>query len=72
MAGYIEDYKGLRIAVYKTGDGFVCCVYTGAFGYHIVQHFEVESGLSPSKLFKSHDEAVSHAKAQIDSDRLRA
>jgi hypothetical protein len=71
MQVHAEDHKGLRIAVYRMEDRFVCVIYTGAFGYHIVDHFTADSGLPPAKLFKTDDEAIAHAKAQIDTDKLR-
>ncbi len=72
MEVYSEDYKGFRIAVYQTGDRFQCCIFTGAFGYYIVEQFTGQSGLPPTRLFASDVEAVAHAKAQIDTDKLRA
>lgn len=72
MEVHSEDYKGLRISVYSSGDRFVCCVYTGSFGYHIIEQFTAQSGLPPTKLFTSKDDAVTHAKTQIDSHKLRA
>jgi hypothetical protein len=67
-----ENYKGFRIAVYKIGDRFECCVYTGAFGYHIIEQFTAQTGLPPTKLFTSTEDAVAHAKTQIDTDKLKA
>ena len=71
MEVYSENYKGFRIAVYQTDDGFRCCIFTGAFGYYVVEQFTEKSGLPPVRLFASGDDAVAHAKAQIDSDKLR-
>ncbi len=71
MEVHNEEYKGLRIAVYKTGDRFQCCVFTGAFGYHVIEQFTGQTGLPPTRLFSSKDDAVAHAKAQIDTDKLR-
>lgn len=71
MEVHSEDYKGFRIAVYKIGDRFQCCIYTGAFGYYVVEHFTAKSGLPPTRLFASVDDAVAHAKVQIDTEKLR-
>jgi hypothetical protein len=72
MEVYTEDYKRFRTAVYKTGDRYQCCVYTGAFGYCIVEQFTGQTGLPPTRLFASTGDALAHAKAQIDTDKLRA
>jgi len=68
-----ETHQGLRITVYKQHkDQFACCIYTGAFGYQIVEQFTDKSGLPPTMLFTTIDLAVEHAKAQINSDKLKA
>lgn len=68
-----EYYKNLRIAIYEQHQGqFVCCIYTGAFGYQIVEQFTNSSGLPPTKLFTTIELAVEHARTQIDSGNLRA
>ena len=72
MEVHSESYKGFRIAVYQNSDRFVCCVYTGAFGYHIIEQFTAQSGLPPTKLFTSKDDALAHAKTQINTDKLKA
>jgi hypothetical protein len=71
MEVHSEDYQGSRIAVYRIGDGFICIIYTGAFAYHVVEHYTETSGLLPVKFFPSVEEAVAHAKAQIDAKKLR-
>jgi hypothetical protein len=71
MEVHNENYKGFRIAVYKVGDRFQCCVFTGAFGYHFIEQFTGQTGLPPTRLFASVGDAVAHAKAQIDTDKLR-
>jgi hypothetical protein len=64
-----ENYKGFRIAVYQIDDRYECYIFTGAFGYHVVQHFTEKTGLPPTKLFTSIAEALEHAKSQIDTDK---
>jgi hypothetical protein len=68
-----EIHQSLRIAVYELSlNQFACCIYTGAFGYYIVEEFTERSGLPPTRLFASIDLAVEHAKAQISTDKLKA
>ena len=70
MKVHSENYKDFRISVFQMSDRFMCGVFIGAFGFHIVEYYaEEESGYPISKLFKSVEDAVTHAKAQIDTIR---
>jgi hypothetical protein len=71
MEVHSENYKGFRVAVYQMGDRYACAIFTGAFGYHIVAHFAEGAGFPVSRLFNSIEDAVAHAKNQIDAEKLR-
>jgi len=64
--------KGFVSPSNKHGDRFVCCVYTGAFGYHIIEQFTAQSGLRRRSCSPAKTDALAHAKTQIDTDKLKA
>jgi hypothetical protein len=71
MEVHSENYKGFRVAVYQTGDNFSCCIYTGTFGYFVVEHFTATSGMPPTRFSDGINDALAHAKTQIDTEKLR-